>query len=938
MDDRDKNHHRSKSLNMQTLNKEFSELYVQSDVKHEKTSIEKINEIILGSEKYFIPERPALKINTKAQEKKCFKTPVSEVDFNELLRSLDDLTNVVKSNKNKIHKEAIKPESDEKKEEKKVEEKVEDKKVEEEKIEEMEKIEEKENIEEKEKIEEEKIEDVDIENINKTIEQNLNNSTNIIENNEVIENKENSEITRSEGMECINKNEKFKVPELKIINNSKELPEITVNKQIEIVKNESEIGEENNSRIIDNNNKNTINLYSKNRGSINIDIYMNPEEFPNTPVTPITPDLPEQNISIVQNVNEVNEVNKDINEEINKEINEEANEETNMGVNKDDIPLPPELSKFKYSHRKSNSEVNVPTGKLNTLVRRTNSKDKLDILKKEYDKPYFEGNTNMEYSLKNDGYDENELEEEEIESNPARQDSMSYSKAHILNNGDRNKSFLNQKNSKSNNLHKKTSQNRLSLNRSSINFQDAQNVNDLSNPPTSFSNDNKSVTNTGTINDEKGKDIYYIQHLNREDESNLVQEQDNNIAGTFNRDSNVNDNELNNENNEKLNVPSDDENKKEKVKNNIEVMKFDVHSRDCETKEETKKEEGNVLMTNRTKVNNQHNTYHDEEKKGNEQENPDHNIYVASPGRVKYQSAVIYSKRNSSLTKFSLGNPRTGNVAGTNVSTKSKYYRYSMARNIQTYHNVADKGPVPSHHTKLTIPHFNPNIIPEQPEQTQEQQIYKESLESDSSQSTLLMEGTTETNKVKTIFNNSNNNNNENYNNNNNNDNNYNDNDNSNDYNMKNSFLFRNNGENNKSHNISNIKSEIEHIEEETNEFPNEFTNDESHFNIKSIDSYPISVSNSVPINMSSVLYDSVENDYHRNKQNNLQNKFKNSKNQPEIIKTINSSTIPFIFSKEHSDWDTNMHTMSLYDEDNPKPKKNRKGFRKTFSIFKKKN
>jgi len=169
MDDRDKNHHRSKSLNMQTLNKEFSELYVQSDVKHEKTSIEKINEIILGSEKYFIPERPALKINTKAQEKKCFKTPVSEVDFNELLRSLDDLTNVVKSNKNKIHKEAIKPESDEKKEEKKVEEKVEDKKVEEEKIEEMEKIEEKENIEEKEKIEEEKIEDVDIENINKTI-------------------------------------------------------------------------------------------------------------------------------------------------------------------------------------------------------------------------------------------------------------------------------------------------------------------------------------------------------------------------------------------------------------------------------------------------------------------------------------------------------------------------------------------------------------------------------------------------------------------------------------------------------------------------------------------------------------------------------------------------------------------------------------------------
>jgi len=131
MENMKKNHHRSKSIDLQTLNKTFSEMNVQSNKRPEKSSIEKINEIIRGSEKYYIPDKPVLKINTKTSARKSFKTPASEVDFNELLKNLDDLTSEVKNHNNKNNNEANNSkntlEKVEKNNEEKVEEKVEEK-------------------------------------------------------------------------------------------------------------------------------------------------------------------------------------------------------------------------------------------------------------------------------------------------------------------------------------------------------------------------------------------------------------------------------------------------------------------------------------------------------------------------------------------------------------------------------------------------------------------------------------------------------------------------------------------------------------------------------------------------------------------------------------------------------------------------------------------
>lgn len=110
IDNQNSKHRRSNSIDIVSLNKTFSELNVQSNVKHEKTSIEKINEIILGSEKYFIPEKPVLKINTKATARRSVRTPASEVDFNELLKSLDDLTSEVKNNNNNENNKDNEPE------------------------------------------------------------------------------------------------------------------------------------------------------------------------------------------------------------------------------------------------------------------------------------------------------------------------------------------------------------------------------------------------------------------------------------------------------------------------------------------------------------------------------------------------------------------------------------------------------------------------------------------------------------------------------------------------------------------------------------------------------------------------------------------------------------------------------------------------------------
>jgi len=104
-----KNHRKSKSIDLAMLNKTFANLNVQSNLRSEKRGIDKINEIILENEK-FVSQKTIFHINTKDSSKSSSRvsfrkrTPVVEVNYNDLLKSLDAIASEVNSNSYKNNK------------------------------------------------------------------------------------------------------------------------------------------------------------------------------------------------------------------------------------------------------------------------------------------------------------------------------------------------------------------------------------------------------------------------------------------------------------------------------------------------------------------------------------------------------------------------------------------------------------------------------------------------------------------------------------------------------------------------------------------------------------------------------------------------------------------------------------------------------------------
>ncbi|OUM68809.1 hypothetical protein PIROE2DRAFT_3328 [Piromyces sp. E2] len=1084
-------HRRSRSFDINSLNKTFSKLNVQSNIKSEKRGIDKINEVILGKDKYFIPEKPVLNINTKilsnsSSRRSSFRTPNSEVDYNELLKSLDDLTSEVKSNTIKRCKR-----NENKKECNETKNKVESTSTNVDNTVEI-KNKNDENVGEK-PIEPTKptlkhsgslryllslTKKSSKESIKDGEENSMPNFTGLLQNsknyllNLTKKNPENDESETSQKPEEtkpfeekkapeeikvtkeVDNKESIQIPDINITINSRKSSEATIyksdNDQCESTKRSENIEEEeeeveDNSIINQGNENSVINLYSKNRDSINLDVYMNSEMFPNTPVTPISPeDKPgtstnnklevisenkEEEIDLEQELRERELREKELKEKElkEKELREKELREKELRENKmkekerkkfESLALP-KLPPVYYGHKKSNSEVvKLPLNKLKEKnnMRHSYSKDNLEVLKKQDVEASFEIISNNEYK-----------KDSEVERNPVRHDSIRYSNSHTINNKDahtsKRKSFLNQKNNNSHNLRKKQSGNRLSVNRSSINFQDMQNVKDVTK---SFYVNNKNFKTKKTT-DDTGNDVYYIKRLNNnEEETNNAaaiklyrntrklsdvskrQRSDSNSSNrslpimnksdrpykydkitvspkllvkttvpvnkstlsnqSFNADeadfdrSKVLLSAFPQEEEDSLNLmTSNIERDKsiEKMMDSLEAMKNSINGEKGTNKEgifrpswaktnsrhnssssniasqrestkKTPKLEESKMRTPNLGENKIRTPRLDERKSKTpnlgEKKSPEDSYYVASPQRKQYQSGgLVFSKRNSSLTRFSVVSARTRHsvAQASDVAVKSKFYRYSVNRNMNTYNNP-NSLPIPSHHTKLTIPHFNPNIIPIQtpqhtpqhtPQQTPQLTPHlaphlsnnrKDSIDSVGSQETLTMEGSYNTNIVDSSVC---------------------------DNNTK-SFLFRDTRESKyQNHNVSNIINEIPEEEEEDRMIedpPLEFNFTNKNKNEYNKNEYNNNSSNTNNIN------------FNKNKSNHISynqnsNTFTNSnEKKSEIVSKINVTEIPFLYNKEQADWESNMHSMSLYDDQNPKPKKNKKGFRKTFSIFKK--
>ena len=807
----------------------------------------------------------------------------------------------------------------------------------------------------------------------------------------------------------------FQIPDIKITVNSRKSSESTIyksdNDQIEYtkrpesIKEEEEEEEEDNSIINHGSDCSVINLYSKNRDSINLDVYMNSEMFPNTPITPLTPDnrLDAINESQEEEEKEEKKVSDNV---INDEMNNEMNDKELKDRKKFESLALPKLPPVNYGHKKSKSEVvKLPINKIieKSKMRRTYSKDNLEALK------YQDVEATYEVISNNDV----KKDTNEVEKNPVRQDSIRYSNCHSINLKDglanKRKSFLNQKNNNSNHLRKKQSNNRLSVNRSSINFQDMQNVKDVTK---SFYVNNKNFKTTKTTNN-SGSDVYYIKCVNNEEEkdnasiklyrntrklsdsSSKRQRSDSTSSNTSNhslpimnnsspllRDKKsiaspkhkssvpINKSSLSNqsfnaddlsfesskvllsafpheEEEDTLNLMTSNIEKDksiEKMMNSLEEIKNSINGEKKFTKGHLSKPSWAKSSSKHSSYSSKHNSCVSQEEnkrktprleesriktpnleerraktpKMEEKKSPEDNYYVASPQRRQYQSGgLVFSKRNSSLTRFSVVSARTRHSVAhsPDVAVKSKFYRYSVARNMNTYNNP-NSLPIPSHHTKLCIPHFNPGIMNQQPIQTPTQLTpqlasRKDSIDSVGSQETLTMEGSNNTNRIDSLIYSNNNN-------------------------TSRSFLFRDVRESKNNQNISNIISDIqENDEESVEEPPLEFNfNNKHEYNDNSFN-------NNINNNNKHEYNDNSFNNNINNNNNISFNQIQNnelsnsSDKKAEIVSKINVSEIPFIYNKEQASWETNMHTMSLYDDQNPKPKKNKKGFRKTFSIFK---
>jgi len=1097
-----KRSYRSNSIDLVSLNKTFSELNVQPNKKPEKNkkSIDKINEIILGSEKYYIPEKPILNVNTKllsrdSSRRNSFNTPVSAtVDFNGLLKSLEDLTSEVK--RSKCEENPI--ETNKPKEESKTntcqpplgklidisdpedEKSIEEKQINSNKSEESSEDNNENTIEKpKEPSKQNGLKHsgsfryllslgkkISNENLKSTEENNnmpcftdiIQNSKNYILNlakktTEEVNNSDeesNEEVENKEQQTTEIKNKKVgsrKSSDATMYKSEAEQLETT--KKGDTKKDEG-IEEEDDSIVNNNSNpgdNSVINLYSKNRDSINLDVYMNADVFPNSPITPISP--PDKKFTQLkgktenkteEKPNKQNKPNNSILESQNKSLDkpisvvkEKTEEKRNNTNNSDAIKkfeslALPKLPLSKLGHKKSNSEViKIPIDKEKNQIRRTYSKDNLEALK----------NLNVEASFKGISNDE----DQDMESNPTRHDSIRYSKTHTLfydeNSNCKRKSFLNNKNNNSNHLRKKQTQNKLSSNRSSINIQDIQDIKDLTK---TFYVSNKNFSTTKATNNETGKDSYYIKRLNNEieDKSAAIKMYRNtrklsDVTSKHQRTSSMASNcslpIMNNNNNFKYDKITISPNLMSKslspslmsktipksqspnlmskslspslmsktitksqspnlmskslspnlmsktipksqspnlmsktipksqspnlkslnmspslmsktmspslmsktipnVKSSLSNQSFNADDIDFENKRKISvtsiREENSLkLMTNdiekdkniekvmdsleaikktrnkgkdKMKEENPHfkpswaknSSKHNSVASNNSREEKDeykipelskkpevnkneleNNFYVASPQKKQYQSGLVFTKRNSSLTRFSVMGPRTRHsVAQPNdISIKNKYYRYSVTRNLNTYNNSGNL-PIPSHHTKLTIPHFNPST------QLQYSQVNrKDSVDSTTSQETLMMEGSANTSRIDSMaF-----------------------------ANTSKSFLFRDTRDS-KNRNISNIISDIKEEENIIEEPPIDFS----------------FIHNSKSLNDIS------------------QQILQPADKKAEIVSKINVTEIPFLYNKEQANWETSMHTMSLYDDDdNSKPKKSKKGFRK-LSFFKK--
>jgi len=442
--------------------------------------------------------------------------------------------------------------------------------------------------------------------------------------------------------------------------------------------------------------------------------------------------------------------------------------------------------------------------------------------------------------------------------NPVRKDSMRYSYSHALNNysndestNNKRKSFLNQKRNTSNGLRKKISQNRLSQNRSSINFTDYQNIQELS----------KYLNNTN-------KNLTSIEESNNNNNSNGLEK------------INVNEEKPAGSPEKKLDSPGHEEDllglmtsniekdkTLERMMDKLEAMKNKIND---ESKPQSKDPSHFCSSPNWAKRNVKTNSYPSNNESNSrsslssystshssqEDKRINNDDFMAK--RKQYHSVVLPSNRNSSLSSFSNMSPRNHHTSIQPNAMKSKYFRYSVARNINTYNNPGSI-PVPSHRTKLTVPHFDP-----------QQQLNKGNYYSMNINMNMNMtEGA--------IYEESNNNNN-------------------NRISSPRGFYFRDINEKTKNGRISNIVSDIK---------------DED----RSSDS---------------------DYDYRRSQSNLQQFQFTNKMDDVDRMNRPVHPVPPVPYNKEQEQWKLNMHTVTLYDEENPKPKK--KHLKKRFSFFRKSN
>jgi len=729
-----KNHRKSRSIDLATLNKTFANLNVQSNLRSEKRGIDKINEIILENEK-FVPQKTVFHINTKDSSKSSSKvsfrkrTPVVEVNYNDLLKSLDAIASEVKSNsyKNCKSKEQL-PITNETAN---ITNNILTKQVQEPEIRTVRKSVVKQDIKQNEKYDE-NFDDKPNPPIKQHSKNNSSNFDYLVEFGKKIYN-DSFTFGRNASSKVLNDNEDNNISGItEMKHNSKNYSTNLVKKTHETtdkIKNK----EEDFNKINDNNeqkqNIDKNNDISNSRKSSDATIFKpDNDQYESTlkeenknisdkdnksDTTPIITDIVD-----IKNDSKELKVSKNI-DDIKKfqslalpklPINRSNENISNDHLEKPKLKnKPPRDDSIFFSKKTLSGQFSknqsTPTSRYSKISKNPPSpSNRYSKISKNPPSPssryskisknppspsnhcfkisknppsplnrYSRMNRDQLLpSLRHSFNDQSSLLNE---SNPARNDSIRYSYNHALhnfNNDDstniKRRSFLNQKNNNSNGLRKKRSQNRLSVNRISVNIDDLTKSLNISNniitPTKSTSNEDaqgheEDSLKLMTSDIEKDK--------NMERMMNNIKEIKNSISGDSNQQ-----------------------------------VKDISHFRPSWAKHNSK--------TNLFSSDDSNNSINSQEEKKNSDNLENDELNIIRPKRKQYHSGILFSKRNSSLTRFSVMSARTrhASVQQTDlVAMKSKYYRYSIARNMNTYNNSGNI-PVPFHHTKLTIPQFNP--------------------------------------------------------------------------------------------------------------------------------------------------------------------------------------------------------------------------------------